>query len=470
MRILAAACTAVITACNLFPDAGPIRLRYDVVPTNDGARVSVTVSGGPRPLVWVGFGTSPLGGASTARVINNVTARSVSGSPLVVEHVDADAYRVQIEPDEDWVLDYRATVGAPPADFYHRASSRSDDHLILLGVDVWARFFDDPTAVELAPADRPLGEVEAATVRFDTTALPRGRVVVSAAREIEPDHFVLREHPARSAFAVGAYRFHEIDRTAGVRAAVHSGWNIARQQIVNYAQRLVNTQALEFGVPPGEGTLMIFTPLPPPLRPPQGVRSSGMVWDRSLLLFAGAGREVPLNSDRVREMIAVFLGHELFHLYVPWGLPVTRSLSWLSEGWAEHVGRTSAQRAGILGASGVYRSLEDAYESYIEMGGARAGSLRQASETESEELRALLYVRGELVFRMLSLEWDASGGNGSFDRVLGHRLQAEYDGSTPLEPAAVSRVLSSMVSPQTVRRLVEGSAMITRPELELGRR
>jgi hypothetical protein len=39
-----------------------------------------------------------------------------------------------------------------------------------------------------------------------------------------------------------------------------------------------------------------------------------------------------------------------------------------------------------------------------------------------------------------------------------------------LEPEAVSRVLSAMVSPATVRRLVDGSAIITQPELELGRR
>jgi len=46
----------------------------------------------------------------------------------------------------------------------------------------------------------------------------------------------------------------------------------------------------------------------------------------------------------------------------------------------------------------------------------------------------------------------------------------EYDGETPLEPEAVSRLLSAMVSPSTVRRLVDGAAVITLPELELGRR
>jgi hypothetical protein len=214
---------------------------------------------------------------------------------------------------------------------------------------------------------------------------------------------------------------------------------------------------------------MIFTPLPASVAPRQGVRTAGMVWDRSLLLFAGADRAVSLNDDRVREMLAIFLGHEIFHLYVPWGLAVTQPLSWLSEGWAEHVGRTSARTAGILSAAGADRSLRDAYDRYGEMGGARAGSLQNASQA-GEDLRPLLYVRGELVFRILSLEWAATGKGGSFDSVFWQRLMTEYDGDTPLEPEAVSRVLSAMVSPSTVRRLVDGAAVITLPELKLGRR
>jgi hypothetical protein len=79
-------------------------------------------------------------------------------------------------------------------------------------------------------------------------------------------------------------------------------------------------------------------------------------------------------------------------------------------------------------------------------------------------------VCGELVFRILSLEWAATGKPGSFDSAFWLRLMTEYDGDTPLEPEAVSRILSAMVSPSTVRRLVDGAAVITLPELKLGRR
>jgi len=455
--------------CELFPNQSPALLDY-LVSLEDGAvRVSLSVGGGPRPTAWVGFGASPLGAAQHAVRIDDVEARTVSGVPLNVARIGDTSYRVDVPTDELWSLDYRVYVGSPAASVYHRSSSASPDHILLLGVDVWARLFDLPSAIDLPPQDRPLGEVAEATVRFDEAGFPRGWRVVSASPETALNRFELSDHPARSAFGIGPYRVEDVDKNAAVRAAIHSGWDVARSQVVNYAQQLVRVQTREFGPPPGDPTLMIFTPFPESVRPTLGVRTAGMVWDRTLVLFAGASPSVPRDGAAVRELVAIFLGHELFHLYVPWGLPVTQPLSWLSEGWSEHVGRSSAVAANILSQGGADASLRDAYGRYGDMGGARAGSLQNAAES-GEELRDLLYTRGELVFRILDLEWSASGKPGSFNAALWQRLQTEYDGQTPLEPEAVSRILNAMVSPTTVRRLVDGAAVVTLPELKLGRR
>jgi hypothetical protein len=462
---------AAASACDLTPRWRPSRLDYDVAIIDGGGRirVEVTVADGPRPTAWVGFGSSPLASEAVSRAIVNVTARTGGGAALPMRQVGEDAYRVDIGGGEPWVLGYEIEVGSPPAAYYHRASNASPDHLVLVGVDAWARFFDFAAPIDVPPADRPLDDVEAARVRFDLGGAPPGWMVVSAAPERALNEFELDEHPARSAFAIGPYRLFDIGRDLGLRAAVHSDWHLARDRIVGYAQQLARVQARQFGRPPGGPALMIFTPFPAAVTPPDGARTAGMVWDRSLLLYGGMARGARQNSARAGEMIAVFLGHELFHLYVPWGLPITQPLSWLSEGWAEHVGRSSAVAAGILSAGGAEQSLRDAYERYRQMGGARAGSLQNASES-GEELRELLYLRGELVFRILSLEWEQSGKPGTFDGVLWSRLQAEYDGEHPLEPEAVSRVLSAMVNPLTVRRIVDGAAAITLPELALGRR
>ena len=461
--------TGTVGGCELFAGRSPAVLDYFVSLEGNAVNVSLVVAGGPRPTAWVGFGASPLSAGRRSVRIDDLEARTVSGAPLSVSRVGDASYRVDVTTDEIWTLDYRAYVGSPPADAYHRSSSASPNHILLLGVDVWARLFDLPSAIDLPPQDRPLGNVAEATVRFDDASFARGWRVVSASRESALNQFDLSDHPSLSAFALGPYRVEDVDKVAGVRAAIHSGWDVARSRVVSYSQQLVRAQTREFGPPPGDPTLMVFTPLPERMRPAQGVRSAGMVWDRTLVLFAGASPSVPRDGAPVREMMAVFLGHELFHLYVPWALPITQPLSWLSEGWSEHVGRSSAFAAGILTRGGADASLRDAYDRYREMGGARAGSLQNAAEA-GEGLRDLLYMRGELVFRILDLEWSASGKPGSFNAVFWQRLQTEYDGENPLEPEAVSRILNTMVSPTTVRRLVDGAAMITLPELGLGRR
>ena len=466
--LLALAAAVALSACDLILPPEPASLDYQVSLGPDAVRFVVKVAGGPRGTAWVGFGASPLGTAA-ARQVERVEARSSSGARLPVRPAGVDAYRVDVGSNDLWELEYRVRIGSPPAEAYHRASSSSNAHLMLLGVDVLARFFELASAIDLPPPDRPLGDVAGATVRFDASTFPRGWQVVSASPEAALNEFRLSEHPARAAFAVGPYRLHDIDRSTGLRAALHQDWSIARDRALNYARQLARAQGRELGPPPGDPALMIFTPLPAAARPRQGIRTAGMVWDRTLVLFGGTADRVPQTNATIREMMAIFLGHELFHLYVPWGLPVTQPLSWLSEGWAEHMGRKSAVAAKALSTAGSDRSLRDAYDRYLEMGGARAGSLQNASESGGV-LRDLLYVRGELVFRILSLEWEASGKPGSFDAELWRRLQIAYDGENLLEPAEVSEILAAMVDPGTVRRYVDGSSVITLPELRLGRR
>ena len=120
-----------------------------------------------------------------------------------------------------------------------------------------------------------------------------------------------------------------------------------------------------------------------------------------MILYASMAANTIPDDDRVAEAMAVFLGHELFHLYLPSAVPVTRDLSWLSEGWAMHMGRLAATDAGFLTPEASQRRLRKAYRSYLEIGGYHAGSLPEAA-MGSESQRDLLYLRGELVFRLLA--------------------------------------------------------------------
>ena len=117
--------------------------------------------------------------------------------------------------------------------------------------------------------------------------VPTGWRVVSSSPETVLNTFRVVDHPARSAFAMGPYRLHDVDAVSGLRAAIHRDWGVGPDRVLNYARQIAGVQFREMGPPPGDPALMVFTPLPERVRPRQGVRTAGMVWDRTLVLFGG---------------------------------------------------------------------------------------------------------------------------------------------------------------------------------------
>ena len=87
----------------------------------------------------------------------------------------------------------------------------------------------------------------------------------------------------------------------------------------------------------------------------------------------------------------------------------------------------------------------------------------------SESQRDLLYLRGELVFRLLAREWSDAGRPGSFEAALWRRLDAAYDGGPPLTAEQVETIVADLVGERVVRRYVEGTAPLTQSALGLGR-
>lgn len=455
-------------ACSLLPDR-PRRLTYRLAPSLQGVRVTLRVEGGPSSAVWVGVGDSDLGLDRPTREVTEIAAVDADGAGLPVRRVGTDAWRIDRRDRRPLELRYRVALSPIPSEMYHRASTASSRHLILLGSDILAQLYASRRAVEAPPSRRPSGALEEAIVEIDATDLPPGWRVVSAEPEVAPGRFRIREDLPRAVFAAGPYHVEALEPGSPVSVAIHQDWRLARRELVNHSRQLLRVLSRELGPPPGDPPLLLFTPLPPQVAPSQGMRTAGMVWDRTMILFAGASARTPGSNSAIREMMAIFLGHELFHLYVPWGLPVARELSWLSEGWANHMGRRAAASARLLSRSGNVRTLRSAFDRYIRLGGSRAGSLQSASE-RGEAMRDLLYVRGELVFRILSLEWRENGGTGSFDSMLWRRLRQIPESELPVKPDQVSSILTELVAPVTVRRYVNGDAPITLAQLDLERR
>ncbi len=452
-----------VAACS--PASGPFDLSFDVAPNAAGAEISVLVRGGNPRAAWVGFAAGPGAPVSVVERATNVRATSLAGESLAIARLADGAYRVD-HPGLTWRLSYELSVKPlPGAETFYRTSVRGPDLLVLVGSDALPRFYVEASGVESPPYERAAGPVAAARVAF---ALPQDWRVATTARALDRQTFELDEHPVGSVFAVGPYEL--LPAINGLRIAVHRDWHVMPNAIAGMTDDLLTALEGELGRPTEAAALALMNPLPDLGVEARGLQTAGMVRGETLVLYAGATAAAHNNADIVRDAMAVFVGHELFHLYVPSRVQVSRELSWLSEGWAMHMGKRAAVAAGWLSEDSSRERLHSAYRRYIDIGGYRAGSLPAASMgTESQ--RDLLYVRGELVFALLAEEWRRSGRSSgdprSFEQSLWHRLIDASSGNDVLTLEQVRAVLNELVRPLTVRRYVEGTAPITLPALGL---
>lgn len=458
----------VLLAAGCAPAITPFDVSYVVFPTDGGADVLVQVTGGPPDVAWVGFGVGPGSPASILDRVHSVEARTADGTPLEIRTHAGMGFEILTMGAESWTLSYGLDLDLAAGDpVFYRSSIRTDDYLVLVGSDAWARFYTDAESIAVPPENRSAGPTGAATVTFHLPEEHPDWRVMTTAVTVTPTAFRLPEHPVGSVFVLGDFDIDVIEAGGGLRLATNTGWSLLRDRVVAMTAtlRTALSERLD-AVPAARPALALLLPLPAPLRPFAGLRTAGMVRGDTVLLYADASPHRP-DDEQILTAMAVFLGHELFHLYVPSTVVVNRELSWLSEGWAMHMGRLAALDAGWIREDGMIRGLEETYRRYLDFGGYRAGSLPAAS-MGSESQRDLLYLRGELVFRLLSREWHSSGRVGSFEAALWQRLAAAYDGGAPLTSEQVETIVADLVGPGVVRRYVEGTAPLTQSALGLG--
>lgn len=470
-------CLGATASCGTAPM--PYVLEISIFPTAEGIDVLMEVDGGPGDLAWVGFGAGPGAPEGILARIHSVTARGDDGTELPMIPVGMAGYEVDVEDTpRPWKLAYSLDLSAAvEPDTFYRASIRGEDSLLLVGSDAWARFFDGPEPLQLDPRNRPAGRIGRARVDFN---IPESWQVITTAGRKSSRSVELLEHPVGTVFALGPYH---LERHGTLRVARHEDWDILPNEAGEMLADLMAALERRLGKPtagfsPGHPTvelgpgtepiasrpLVLLSPFPDGVEPDGGLRTTGMVRGDTLLVYAGFGPDADPRDVRIPTAMAVFMGHELFHLYVPSAVAVSHDVSWLSEGWAMHMGRLAAVDAGLLEKEELVEQVEETYRRYLDIGGYRAGSLPAAS-MGSEGQRDLLYLRGELVFRLLSQEWIRDGRPGGFEEALWRELLSAARRGTPVDAAEVKAILEDMFDPVIVRRYVEGTAPLTPPVL-----
>ena len=121
--IVVVAAAIAVAGCGILGDTPP-DLDYYASLTADGVRVVVKVQGGSRPTAWIGFGLTPIAPNLASQRIISMEARRSDGVALTVQRAGQSAYRVDVGRADPWVFEYVVTLDDPPADFYHRSSTR----------------------------------------------------------------------------------------------------------------------------------------------------------------------------------------------------------------------------------------------------------------------------------------------------------------------------------------------------------
>ncbi|NKB88638.1 MAG: hypothetical protein GKS06_10500 [Acidobacteria bacterium] len=427
--------------------------------------VVADVRGGPD-VAWIGFGVGPGASPDRTTQVAGVRALDQNGVALPIEAAGHAGYRITTN-GEPWQLTYELALDqAATADTFYRGSAQGNDYIVLVGSDAWPRLYDDPTPLTMAPDNRPAGVVAQATVRFYLPESNRDWTIATTAWSEGERVFAMREHPVASVFALGPFTIDELPNAPRLQIARHRDWDLLADDIEPLMATLVESHTSSLGPASQRRALAVLSPLPDRLPIRGGLRTAGMVRDQTLLVYAARSPGVDPKHPGIAEAMAVFLGHELFHLWVPSAVQVTRELSWLSEGWAMHMGRRAAVAAGHIDEDDREEHLSAAYRRYLDIGGYRAGSLPAAS-LGREDQRNLLYLRGELIFRLLEIEWNGIDSDKSFERALWRSLTTAYDGFEPLDARAIRQILVRLTDEVTVRRYVEGQAPLTPETLGL---
>jgi len=456
----------VAAACARAP--APCSVAFTVRPDVRGASVTAAIEGGPT-TAWVGFGVGPGAAPGLVDQIGAIAGFDADGNELSLQPISRGGYSIETNGNP-WQLTYHLDL-RPSSDqgSFYRSSTRGSDYLVLVGSDGWARFHSDPGAMAMPPEARADGPVANATVRFQQSPESPDWRVVSTAWEEAPNTFAMRRHPVGSVFAVGPFEVIDQAVGSGLQIARHKDWDILPSRVDTLLGELLLSHQEMLGSANDHQALVLLSPMPDTITTQGGLRTAGMVRDQTLVVYAVKAASLPPDHSGIVEAMAVFLGHELFHLWVPSGVQVTRELSWLSEGWAMHMGRRAAVASGWVDKEDGTRRLNNSYRRYLNIGGYRAGSLPAAS-VGHEAQRSVLYLRGELVFRLLEQEWNRSNPDRSFERSLWEALTAAYDGIEPLDSVAIRAVLADLTDPTTVRRYVEGEAPLTPDTLGLAGR
>ncbi|MGB7922785.1 MAG: hypothetical protein WCF57_06015 [Pyrinomonadaceae bacterium] len=294
-----------------------------------------------------------------------------------------------------------------------------------------------------------------ATVRF---ALPAGWNIASNEKKRADGQFETTDAEQAVFFAAQDLRQRR-ERIGSIDFTfIASGeWAFTDDDATKMAASILKDHTETVGTTPRASSVLMLSPYP---RPMSAERWSAETRGGTVTLLSGRS---PSKTAALAQL-SVPLTHELFHLWIPNGLPaLDGNYDWFYEGFTMYQAMRAGLRLRLLTFPDYLNSMGRAYDLYRAAKESDKASLLQASEQRWAGATMLVYNKGMLAAFLYDLTLrQRSNGKRSLDDVYRDLFRRHTAAETGKDAnAAVIAVLNNNGEMQDfTRRYVESAAMI----------
>lgn len=187
--------------------------------------------------------------------------------------------------------------------------------------------------------------------------------------------------------------------------------------------------------------------------------ANGILLNQSITLVLSPDIELKKGSTS-RTAILQLLSHENFHSWVGGKIPLgpgSEALAWFSEGFTNHMARKQLYRSGQFSIEDYRKNLNDTLAAYLKNRHRNAPNVRIGADFfHNEDIRALPYLRGDLLAHLIDGEIRRNGGQGIAE-MMRSLLNRSRPGET-LSNKKLFELIESFTS-KTFRQKVEKIVM-----------
>lgn len=369
--------------------------------------------------------------------IENLTLADANGVNVPVRKLASGEYQATSAATR-WSYEVKLDAPAHVTDAAHVSWLAGEHGFLMLG-DLLPLMIDEKNATD-----------KSARVSF---TLPANWSIISNEKKLADLQFEAAD-AEDAVFFTGADLRERRERVGSMEftLATSGSWAFTDQDAMSMAASILKDFTKRVGHTTRTRTILMLSPFPGSVG---AERWSAETRGGTVVLLSGKSPSKIAGLAQV----SVPLTHELFHLWVPNGLPLDGNYDWFYEGFTSYQGLSASVRLRFLTFQDYLNALGRAYDGYLSASDRQKLSLLEASRQRWTSATSLIYQKGLLVAFLYDLTLrQASQGKRTLDDIYRNLFQLSSSGARRDGNEAVLAVLKSQSEMRDfVRRYIESA-------------